>query len=1267
MEAERSTSHEQGKVRNTLVPRLRLWCAVATSIGFNWMEATTVPTEPEIKALLRALNTKFGLVNHQLESYDCFLETVLPSIVKENSVLVTSYPIPEGQTYQKRLEFIFGDITIQPPSVKEATGFVSQVTPGEARVRGETYASSVFVTVEQRTLNVPVRDGKLVAEDICLVEKKIYTEILLCRLPVMIGSSVDVLRRNGHLAEECPHDDGGYFVVNGQEKVVISQERLRTNFPYVFARRKGAAAIGPGLGKSVLCCEVRSSHESKLRSTSTIVLHLMAAKHGQPPELVAILPYLECAISLPWLLMLLGWDPSNGGAKEIIHLVLGDLLAAHLPRDSPKAAMRSLVTAIAHQMEEDGKKTTVSEIRDVIGKKGTHETEKERRDKYVQYICCSETLPHMGVDNSAKTQFRKRVYLGHMLAKLAGVLLGFLAFDNRDHYSNKRLDCTGPLMAHLFRQLYRSFLKSLQAQIQKVVNQDKFVDLVDSRFINHKRVSAGFKLAFGTGNWGTPKAAGGQGTAVGQVGITQALSQLSGVSATAHGRRLNTPLHKEGRNPKPRQLCNSAWGIVCPTETPEGVACGLVKNLAWGARVRVGTKTSLLLPLVEAISHPDHDTPIIRTLHPTDVWSSSAVAVTVNGVILGYCDGRFEAEHLVDQLRRMRRSEELPFDTSVALLDDPWQCVVRVHSDAGALLRPVVRVGHLLDLRRIIRKYIGAVQCYTHMWSELLASGAVEYIDKDEESSLRVAEAYTDVVPGSPAYETAVQQGQPYTHIEVHPTVIHGLCASLIPFPNHNQAPRNTYQSAMGKQALGTPATNYRQRMDAMLHVLCAPQRPLVSTWMEDMSSCGALPSGQNVMVAIMCHSGFNQEDSLIMCRSSLQAGMFHSVCYRTAKEETCSHGTDLERFGVPSADKCTRLKAASYDHLDPETGAARIGAQLKPGDVIIGKTVTTTDTGVDGKVKVVRDQSMQVRCYEEGEVDRVVHTKNQETKEYIKVRTHKLRIPTIGDKFSSRHGQKGVIGMLFDRADMPFTDDGLTPDIIVNPHAIPSRMTIGHLFETLLGSESVMAAELGDGTPFRDLSVEQVAQAMQAHGFNKYCNTYMNCGHSGKRLQAQIFLGTTYYQRLKHTVEEKIHARSRGPVQPLTRQPMEGRSREGGLRIGEMERDALSAHGAAANIRECLFEKSDPYVATNCSKCGLLATPVCEAFPKGWCQNCDTSEHIVRVPLPYACKLTFQEITALHIAPRTTYGRQWDHDPAQSPPMGAPQTVAQAATMIMP
>ena len=1180
--------------------------------------------EREVRSLLTACKSRVGLVHHQIDSYNHFIETTLPAIVKENSILVVNHP-EENPGPPLRTEFSFNDVWVQSPSNQEASGFIKPMTPATARLRGLSYLSSVFVDIEQRTLRME--------DPPVLLERKRYNHRLLCRLPVMVGSSVCYLQQHGNLEGECPYDEGGYFIVNGMEKVIISQEKLRTNFPYVFPPRKNLPPLAPHLGKSVLTCEVRSSHETKLRSTSTLQLHLIDSKTGQAPQVIAVLPYLECPVPLSWLMHLLGWDPIiNKGEME--RLVLGELYQKNVSRDSARGAMCALVGAIAARAESEASGVTRKQVLDSIGKAGTHEDDEERRSRYLRYICCSETLPHMGVDDSAETQHAKRVYLCHMLSKLVAVLLGLTSHDDRDHYANKRVDTAGPLIAHLFRQLYRSFLKSLQSQLHKLVTAGKFVDLLDTRLINHKRITGGFKMAFGTGNWGTPKIAGGAGSAVGsQVGITQQLSQMTGISATAHMRRLNTPLHKEGRNPRPRQLSNSAWGVVCPTETPEGIACGLVKNLAWAARVRGGTPTSALLPVVMASER-------IIALRDCTEATIADVMVTVNGVVVGYCSSHKDAEAVREQLRVKRRSQELPFDTTIAYVRDPWQSVLRIHADTGALLRPVLDISRLKETTSILARYDGADYAHRELWHTLLLEGCIEYIDKDEETTLRVAENMKQAL-SCENKDIARQQGQPFTHCELHPSIILGVCASLIPFSNHNQSPRNTYQSAMGKQALGIPSANYQQRLDSVMHVLVSPEKPLVATWMDDMTNSRALPAGQNVMVAILCHSGFNQEDSLIMCQSSVDAGMFHSLAYHTHKEESRPNGTDVEHIGVPDPEICTRLKAASYDHLDPVTGMARIGARLKVGDIVIGKTVMTTDCTKMGKVKVVRDKSLQVGTSHEGEVDRVVAACNQEGHCNSKVRTHQLRVPQVGDKFSSRHGQKGVVGMMRHRRDMPFTPDGLTPDIIVNPHAIPSRMTIGHLIETLLGMEAGQAGRFGDGTPFRDLSVQEIGRRLEERGIARYCDTELHCGLTGKKLEARVFFGPTYYQRLKHMVHDKMHARGRGPVTPLTRQPVEGRSREGGLRIGEMERDAFVSHGASANVRESLFERSDPYMAWICRKCGLLCDHPGEFAPSGengWCHGCATSQHSTEVPMPFACKLTLQEITALMISPRLAF-----------------------------
>lgn len=415
-----------------------------------------------------------------------------------------------------------------------------------------------------------------------------------------------------------------------------------------------------------------------------------------------------------------------------------------------------------------------------------------------------------------------------------------------------------------------------------------------------------------------------------------------------------------------------------------------------------------------------------------------------------------------------------------------------------------------------------------------------------------------------------------YTHCEIHPSMILGICASIIPFPDHNQSPRNTYQSAMGKQAMGVFASNFLTRMDTMASVLYYPQKPLVSTRAMNYMHFKELPAGNNAVVAIQCYTGYNQEDSLIMSHSAVDRGFFRSVFYRCYVEAEAKvpldaavaalaggalrYGAAVERFEKPSRANTSRLKQSSYDKID-EDGLVAPGTAVSGADVLIGKTTSlpppppgvaaTQPTRIDRT-----DSSITMRAHESGLVDRVLLSTDRDGQRMVKMRVRSVRMPQVGDKFASRHGQKGTVGMLYRQEDLPFTRDGIVPDIIVNPHAIPSRMTIGHLIEALLGKVVVYKGLEGDGTPFTSLTVERVSSLLHGLGFQRSGNEVMFNGHTGRRLETQIFLTPVYYQRLKHMVDDKIHSRARGPVTMLTRQPMEGRAREGGLRFGEMERD---------------------------------------------------------------------------------------------------------------
>jgi DNA-directed RNA polymerase II subunit RPB2 len=473
--------------------------------------------------------------------------------------------------------------------------------------------------------------------------------------------------------------------------------------------------------------------------------------------------------------------------------------------------------------------------------------------------------------------------------------------------------------------------------------------------------------------------------------------------------------------------------------------------------------------------------------------------------------------------------------------------------------------------------------------------------------------------------------------------MILGVCGSIIPFPDHNQSPRNTYQSAMGKQAMGIYATNFIVRLDTLAHTLFYPQKPLVCTDAMKYLHFREMPAGQNVCVAILCFTGYNQEDSVIMNQSAIDRGLFRSVFYRTySTAEEKSAGRPQQLLEKPNERSCANYRhGAVYDNLDND-GLITPGTPVTGRDILIGKTspLSTLEEIVTHGAARQRsydraDASVQMRSTESGMVDQVVLTTNKDGVRMAKVRVRSVRVPQIGDKFSSRHGQKGTMGMSYRQEDMPFTVEGVVPDIIINPHAIPSRMTIGQLIECLLGKVAAVTGDEGNATPFiNDVTVETVSSTLHGCGYQHRGNEVLYSGHTGRKLDAMVFLGPTYYQRLKHLVDDKVHARARGPLQLLTRQPAEGRSRDGGLRFGEMERDCMISHGAAQFLREKLFFQSDRFRVHVCDICGLFAEANLSSKTFN-CRSCKNTTRISQVWMPYACKLLFQELMAMAIVPR--------------------------------
>ncbi|GAB4831192.1 DNA-dependent RNA polymerase II [Ancistrocladus abbreviatus] len=752
-----------------------------------------------------------------------------------------------------------------------------------------------------------------------------------------------------------------------------------------------------------------------------------------------------------------------------------------------------------------------------------------------------EMLPHVGVGEYCET--KKAYYFGYIIHRLLLCALGRRAEDDRDHYGNKRLDLAGPLLGGLFRMLFRN---------------GKDVNLQFA--IKAKTITSGLKYSLATGNWGQANAAG----------------TRAGVS----------------------QLHNSQWGMMCPAETPEGQACGLVKNLALMNFWKNGVTENF-----EEIS-------------PAVI--PQATKIFVNGCWVGI---HRDPDLLVD------------VNTEVGVVRDIRLKELRIYTDYGRCSRPlfIVEKQRLLikkkDIRASTTKEDGG-------WHDLVARGFIEYIDTEEEETTMISMTINDLISARHNPEEAYSET--YTHCEIHPSLILGVCASIIPFPDHNQSPRNTYQSAMGKQAMGIYVTNYQFRMDTLAYVLYYPQKPLVTTRAMEHLHFRQLPAGINAIVAIACYSGYNQEDSVIMNQSSIDRGFFRSLFFRSYRDEEKKMGTLVkEDFGRPDRSNTMGMRHGSYDKLDDD-GLAPPGTRVSGEDVIIGKTtpIAQDEAQGPGARYTRRDHSISLRHSETGIVDQVLLTTNADGLRFVKVRVRSVRIPQIGDKFSSRHGQKGTVGMTYTQEDMPWTVEGITPDIIVNPHAIPSRMTIGQLIECIMGKVAAHVGKEGDATPFTDVTVDNISKALHKCGYQMRGFETMYNGHTGRRLTAMIFLGPTYYQRLKHMVDDKIHSRGRGPVQILTRQPAEGRSRDGGLRFGEMERDCMIAHGAAHFLKERLFDQSDAYRVHVCERCGLIAIANLKknSFE---CRGCKNKTDIVQVYIPYACKLLFQELMSMAIAPR--------------------------------
>lgn len=1114
-----------------------------------------------------------GLVRQQLDSFDQFVKTKMQEVVDESPAIIVQSAQTAGAENRRRITVRFGQIYVsKPPIYTESDGRTITVFPNEARMRDLTYASPLFIDVVKETVS-----------ELGVVDQHKYSRVPFGSLPVMLRSSYCVLHglSDKDLVDlgECPHDQGGYFIVNGSEKVIIAQERMATNTVYVFKKAQPATYTH--------YAEIRSVAEKGSKNPSALSMKLCKA-----PGVVRVsLPLVKQDIPIFVLYRALGFLSD----REVIEHILYE-------RDE------EMLGLLKESMEEATVIQDQNVALDYIGKRcAPVGTAQEKRIKMARDLLSKEVLPHIGTQEFCET--KKGYFIGYIVHRLLGVALGRRGVDDRDHYGKKRMDLSGPLLASLFRTLFKKACGETARHMQKCIENGR--DFNIALGLKASIITQGFRYALATGNWGDQARA-----MQTRAGVAQVLNRYNFVSTLSHLRRVNTPIEKEGKLAAPRQLHNTHWGMICPAETPEGQACGLVKNLSLMAYISVGSASAPLIEFLEECG--------VESLEEMSMAQlSSATKVFVNGVWIGI---HTDAVYLVEVFKRLRRSLEM--EREVSIVRDIREKEIRIQSDAGRPCRPlfVVRDNRLVigmsDVERVCR---GEMK-----WDDLVNKGAIEFLDVEEEETAMIAMNVKDLRGGKGEGTTQIA----YTHCEIHPASILGICGSTIPFPDHNQSPRNTYQSAMGKQAMGVYATNFLLRMDTLSNILFYPQKPLVTTRSMEYLGFKELPSGQNALVAIACYSGYNQEDSVIMNQSAIDRGLFRSFFYRTyTDQEAMSRPGVNEEFCKPTRNTVIRMRNLNYNKLDDD-GLISPGMRVTGDDVLIGKVTPILDperSTRDAPVYLLKDSSTAMRRTETGIVDSVIVT-NKEGYKFAKVKIRSGRVPQMGDKFASRHAQKGTIGITLRQEDMPFSAEGIVPDIIINPHAIPSRMTIGHLIECLLGKVSAMSGEEGDATPFNSVTVDEISCRLKRYGYQQRGLEVMYNGMTGRKLRAQVFFGPTYYQRLKHMVDDKIHARARGPLQILTRQPVEGRSRDGGLRFGEMERDCIISHGASAFLKERLMDVSDAYLCYVCEQCGLLAMGGGRTRE---CKGCNNTTNISMVEIPYAFKLLIQELMAMNIAPR--------------------------------
>ena len=1098
-------------------------------------------------AIIQDILSREGIARQHLTSFDEFLTKGLQEIINE----IDHIDI-ENAEYPYRIKL--GRIQFKQPRMMELDGSVTHITPAEARLRNVSYVAPLMMEASV------IEDGKTLESRFLHIGD----------IPVMVKSDGCILRNftEQKLIDhaEDPYDPGGYFIINGSERVIVGLEDLSYNKIIVDADKIG--------GKKVFKAKVYSSivgYRAKLE--------LVLKEDGL---IVARIPGSPVDIPIITLVRALGLESD----KEI-------------------ASAISLNDKIQNELEGSFEKTEIATPKDAIeyiSKRIAPGMLEEFQIKRAETLLDWGLLPHLG--KQPENRKEKIQFLGEAACKLLELKLGWIQPDDKDHYGNKVVKFAGQMLADLFRTAFRNLVRDMKYQLERS-GQKRGINAV-SAAIRPGIISDKLNNAIATGNWGR-----------GRVGVTQLLDRTNYLSTISHLRRVQSPLSRTQPNFEARDLHSTHFGRICPSETPEGSNCGLVKNLALSAIISVSVPSE---EIVEKLYE-------LGTDYFTDVKDSvkkDGTRIFVDGKLIGY---HKDGEKLASSLRELRRSTKIHPHVGISIHIPEQEGATKrlyVNCNAGRVLRSLIIVKDgkstltpdLLD--KVLKKLVS--------WNDLIRMGVIELIDANEEENCFIT--FDD------------KHIKKHTHTEIFPSAILGAGASIIPYPEHNQSPRNTYESAMAKQSLGFSTPMMNTSTYVRQHFMLYPQTSIVTTRAMELLGLEKRPAGQNCVVAVLPFDGYNIEDAIVLSKSSVERGLGRTLFYRIYEAESKQYpGGMRDNFEIPNADDNLRgYKGEKSYRLLEEDGIIASESRVTGGDILIGKTspprFMEEYRELDSSGPYRRDTSIGVRPSETGVVDTIILTQSAEGGKMFKVRIRDMRSPEIGDKFASRHGQKGVVGLLAKAEDLPYTADGISPDVLINPHAFPSRMTVGMMMESITGKAAAIRGRKVDASAFVGEKVDEVKGVLEDAGFKYSGKEIMYDGRTGKQFPVEVFIGVVYYQKLHHMVADKIHARARGQVQMLTKQPTEGRARGGGLRFGEMERDCIIAYGASMILKDRLLDESDKSDIFVCERCGLVAYHDIKQR-RFYCRVCDKKGKVSSVSVAYAFKLLLQEMSCLNIAPR--------------------------------